>query len=216
MVVSLGFDTIHARSLQKAFRKLGEEAKDEIRELMAQIAANETAATIQRMDRKSQTRGDIYDRVADGIDFDIYESSIADGIPSIRFGVSSKYGAGDFAGIRGSRGANIAGILAFGKAQGSPLKKGIMVEKPKGWGLVSGSGPQGFLEAGRGISGGYSGMRMYLAAGWSSRARPADEDLLEKAMENMQLSLERSIPLAIERAYSGKTIFIDGKVGQSQ
>ena len=215
-MISFGIDTIHGRNLQSVFRKLNAEAKDEIRNLMIAIAANETAATIQRIDKKSQTQGDIYDKVADGIDFDILESAVAEGIPSIRFGVSSKTGAADFAGIKGSRGENIAGILAFGKRAGTKLKKGIWVNRPKGSGLVGGRGPLGFLEAGRGISGGYTGMKVYLKENWHSEARPRDDDLLTDAMANMQADLERNIPLAIERAYSGKNIFIDGRMEKSR
>ena len=75
MVVSVGLNAIQARSVQQMFRKLNNEAQDEIKEMLIDIAADETFATIKRMEAKSKGQGDIYDRVADVIDFDYIDNT---------------------------------------------------------------------------------------------------------------------------------------------
>jgi hypothetical protein len=210
MVVSVGLNAIQARSVQQMFRKLNNEAQDEIREMLIDIAADETFATIKRMEAKSKGQGDIYDRVADGVDFDLVEGAIASNIPTIRFGVSSRSGRGDFKGMRGSRGANIAALLAFGKAQSTPLDKGIYVKRSPGMGPAS----QDWAKEGRGIGGGYQMFSLFLRENYVSKAREGDDSLLLDAMMNIQADIEKNIPAAIQRAYGNKRITIDGRVSE--
>ena len=198
-MIGFGIDPLVTRELQNKFRKMEEEAKDEIIALMHNIGLEEEIATKRRMKRKSRGANDLYDKVAEGVDFRLEPSPFAQGLPFIRFGVSSRTGAGDFQGVKGSRGENIAGIVAFGKAKGKKLTEKISVKKGKyyaggktSWGGTGGTG--------------YGFFRTILKKGWQSPKKEKDTDLIQRASENMEEQIMRRIPDAIQRAYGNKTI----------
>tara|TARA_R100001082_G_C4362346_1_gene160005 strand:- start:1209 stop:1733 length:525 start_codon:yes stop_codon:yes gene_type:complete len=110
--------------VRKYMRKFGEEALVEIFDALQKIGDNEVRNTQRRLDGRSTTSGDIFNRVSDEV-----RSVVLPGqneVPFLRFGAGA-----NFAGVQGKRGENIAGILAFGKRKGSPLSQRKFAEYKK-------------------------------------------------------------------------------------
>ena len=203
----------NSKELKREFKKLENRAKDKIVDKMHKVAGDELIATMKRLQSLSRASDDIYAKVSKTVDYNLIESPYADGLPVIRFGSSSKTGAKDFRGIRGSRGENIAGILAFGKAKGKALTKSIFVKPGKAWQpmtdvFASQAATKHYPLGGDSLS--YWQTKSLLKAGWSSPKKDAEPKFLIAATEGLDTRLKNEIPLAIKAAYENQTIILSG------
>ena len=162
------------KDAREYLRKFGDEAVDKIVETLKKIGEEEVRNTQRRLATRSTASGDIFDKVADEVTFDIVGAGPKQ-IPVLRFGAGD-----DFAGITGSRGENIAGILAFGKKAGKPLKQRKLATPAKKSG---------------------TGFKIILQKGYVSPAREAEEAFLPKAEKNIEEKIERRVPEALRRAF---------------
>tara|TARA_R100001086_G_scaffold70336_1_gene33563 strand:+ start:194 stop:727 length:534 start_codon:yes stop_codon:yes gene_type:complete len=162
------------KEAKRYLQKFGKEAVDEIIKTLKKIGEEEVRNTQSRLATRSTASGDIFDKVADEVTFDIVGAGPTQ-IPVLRFG------AGDnFTGIIGSRGENIAGILAFGKKAGKPLKQRKLATPAKKSG---------------------TGFKLILQKGYVSPAREAEEAFLPKAEKNIEEKIEKRVPEALRKAF---------------
>lgn len=177
MTVRFEFTDIRSDVI-KYMRIFGQEAVDEIVKVMKKAGKEEVRNTRNRLQGRSTAAEDIYDKVAAEVTFDIQGGSVSgsgkEDLPIIRFGAGR-----DFAGIRGGRGENIAGILAFGKKEGKPIKEPHAVFRT--WKKL--------------------GKKIILRPGYVSPERKEEQAFLPQASENIVKKLEDKIPEALRRAF---------------
>ena len=160
-----------AKEAKDYIRKFGNEAVDEIVNTLKKIGQEEVRNTQNRLFGRSTTAGDIFSEVADEVTFDIVGGGPKQ-IPVLRFG------AGDnFEGVMGSRGGNIAGILAFGKKKGSPSSQKKFADYKK------------------------TASKIFLPEGYESPARDAEPMFLDRAEENIERKIQERVPEALRKAF---------------
>jgi hypothetical protein len=196
----------HAKNAKRAFKNLSRDVRDKVVNRMGTIVNNELEATFTRLNNKGLGKGNIYEKVAKSLDADRIDSPNDAQLPTFIFGSSSKAGARDFKGVTGSRGANISGILQFGKKKGSVLYK-----------------PMGVKPSARASFGGYNGVIgkdgkpvLWLMPGWASPAFAKEPMFLDRAFDNIKRKFDAEIPDMIEKGFGNKTIIIKNKSGISQ
>jgi len=196
----------HAKNAKRAFKNLSQDVKDKVVNRMQKIVLGEITLTQKRLNNKGLGEGNIYERVAESIDADMTEETNDAQLPTFIFGSSSKAGARDFKGVTGSRGANISGILQFGKKKGSVLYKPMGV-KPSAKASIGGyGGPMG--KDGNPV--------LWLMPGWASPAFAKEPMFLDRAFDNIKRKFDAQIPDMIEKGFGNKTIIIKNKSGISQ
>ena len=167
------------REVRKYMDKFGDKAVDEIVKVMKKAGQEEVRNTRNRLQGRSTATGDIYDKVAEEGIFDIQGGSVSgsgkEDLPIIRFGAGER-----FAGIKGSRGENIAGILAYGKDKATK-------EIPEPYSVF-----RMWKKLGRHIR---------LNPGYVSPEKKREEAFLPKAKDNIVRKLEDKIPEALRRAF---------------
>ena len=90
-----------------------------------------------------------------------------------------RFGAGaNFAGVKGKRGEDIAGILAFGKKKGKPLSQRKFAEYKK------------------------TASKIFLPEGYRSPEREAEEAFFPKAKSNIEEKIQKRIPEALRKAFN--------------
>lgn len=157
--------------VRKYMRKFGEEALVEIFDALQKIGDNEVRNTQRRLDGRSTTSGDIFSRVSDEV-----RSVVLPGqreVPFLRFGAGE-----NFTGVIGERGANIAHILAFGKAKGRPLRQRKFADYKK------------------------TAKKIFLPEGYVSPARDGETMFLDRAQENIMRNIQKKIPEALRKAFN--------------
>ena len=178
MTVRFEFTDIRSDTM-KYMRIFGQEAVDEIVKVMKKAGQEEVRNTRNRLQSRSTAAGDIYDKVAEEVIFDIQGGSVSgsrkEDLPILRFGAGE-----GFAGIKGSRGENIAGILAYGKDKATK-------EIPEPYSVF-----RMWKKLGRHIR---------LNPGYVSPEKKREEAFLPKAKDNIVRKLEDKIPEALRRAF---------------
>jgi len=173
----IAFEFTDVRTISKRYlQKFGKKAHEEIVKVMKKAGQREVNNTKSRLMTRSTASGDIYNKVADEVHFEIVGDSQQD-LPTLRFGAGE-----NFTGVQGSRSkdgkGNIALILAQGFGGATVPKTGLLVKGAK-----------------------KVGKRIFLSPGKQLPARPPESAFLEKAMKNIPENLEREIPEALRKAF---------------
>jgi len=169
----IAFEFTDVRKISKRYlQKFGKKAHEEIVKVMKKAGQREVNNTKSRLMTRSTASGDIYNKVADEVHFEIVGDSQQD-LPTLRFGAGE-----NFTGVKGSRGGNIALILAQGFGGATVPDTGLFVKGAK-----------------------KVGKKIFLSPGKELPPRPAESAFLEKAMKNIPENLEREIPEALRKAF---------------
>lgn len=153
------------------FRKFGERALVEIFDALEKIGQEEVRNTRSRLDRRSSMSGSIFSRVSDEVLYTVIEGPR--GFPMLRFGAGENFG-----GVRGKRGADIAHILAFGKAKGRPSRQKVFAEYKK------------------------TANKILLPKGYVSPEREPEDAFFPKAKSNIEEKIQKKIPEALRKAFN--------------
>ena len=164
------FQTPDLPSVAKRYlKKFGQDAMDEIVKTLRKKGKTEERNTSNRLFSRSTSSGDIFERVGESVFSEIGEQN--------KKNVTLLFGS---APGPGSRGANIAAILALGKKAGKELKKGTETKPAK-------KSPSQEL--------------IWLPAGYVSPERKADPMFFPRAQDNIKRNIEKKVPQALRKAF---------------
>ena len=169
--MAIAFETPRISGIARRYmEKFGDKAVREIAKALQKVGDQEAKNTSNRLFSRSTASEDIFDKVGRGVYSELLE--VSDDNISLEFGSDT--------GQPGSRGANIAAILAFGKSTGSPLSMRKFATPAKKSG---------------------TGHKILLPKGYVSPARPEERMFFPRAQKNIRKNLEKKVPEALRKAF---------------
>jgi hypothetical protein len=164
------FQTPDITGIAKRYlNKFGQDAVDVIVETLKKIGETEERNTSNRLFSRSTANADIFERVGEAVFSEIGEQS--------KKNVTLLFGS---APGPGSRGANIASILARGKKQGPRQSQRKFATPAKKSG---------------------TGHKIFLPEGYRSPERKAEPMFFPRAQQNIMKNIEKKIPEALRKAF---------------